>query len=72
MVSIFGRKRRDIINLNAHIFDAGPKFGRFVTLQRLSSGGINWKEVIVQKEAADISDTDTDTVKIAVVTNLNN
>ena len=51
-----------------------PKFGQFLTLQRVSSVVseyvINWREVNVHKE--DISDTDTDTVKIAVVTNLNN
>ena len=66
MVRILDRKKGYI-----QVDISEPKFGRFVTLQRLSSGGINWKEVIVQKEAADISDTDTDTVKIAVVTNVN-
>ena len=49
-----------------------PKFGRFLTLQRVSSVVseyvINWREIIVHKE--DISDTDT--VKIAVVSNFNN
>ena len=72
MVSTFGRKRRDIINLNAHIFDAGPKFGRFVTLQKVRSGEsgiLNWREVTVNHEAVDTSE-DTDTVKIAVDTNI--
>jgi len=50
-----------------------PKFGRFVTLQRVSSVvsdySINWREVIIHHEAVDISEN-TDTVKIAVDTNI--
>ena len=53
------------------IFVAEPTFGRFVTLQRLSSRKleqlyyINWREVIVHHEG--ISEGgDTATVKIAV------
>ena len=51
-----------------------PIFGRFVTLQIVSSAVsdyyLNWREVIIHREAVDTSDTNT--VKIAVVTNLNN
>ena len=53
------------------IFIAEPTFGRYVTLQRLTSNKllqlyyVNWREVIVHHEG--ISDGgDTATVKIAV------
>ena len=52
-----------------------PAFGRFVTLQRVSSVvsdySINWREVTVHHEAVDISeDDDTAAVKIAIDTNM--
>ena len=61
----------DIIYKLIFIYASEPKFGRFVTLQRVSSvesdSPLNWREVIVHHEA---SDTATDTVKIAVATNI--
>ena len=50
-----------------------PRFGRFVTLQRVSSVvsdyAINWREVIVHYEAVNISENDDiATVRIAVDT----
>ena len=57
--------------LKKFIYVSEPTFGRFVTLQRLSTKkyyktyGINWREVIVHHEG--ISEGgDTATVKIAV------
>ena len=49
-------------------------FGRFVTLQRVSSAvsvyELNWREVIVHFEAMDISDDDDSAVKIAIDTKM--
>ena len=50
-----------------------PRFGRFVTLQRVSSVvsdySINWREVIVHYETVDINENDDiATVRIAVDT----
>ena len=50
-----------------------PRFGRFVTLQRVSSVvsdyTINWREVIVHYETVDINENDDiATVRIAVDT----
>ena len=71
MASICGRGDKLCIYF---IAASEPTFGRYVTLQRVSSGGsnygLNWKEVIVQYEAADINSGGTNTVRIAVDTNL--
>ena len=67
-----GIKKLIYLTKKANISVSEPKVGRFVTLQRVSSVvsdySINWREVIVHHEAVDTSDTDT--VKIAVNTNI--
>ena len=56
-------------NIQVDISASEPRFGRFVTLQRVSSvesnSPLNWREVTVHHETSD-----TDTVKIAVATNI--
>ena len=68
-----GQNFSGIFDIKAYISVSEPRFGRFVTLQRVSSVvsdySINWREVIIHKEAVDTSE-DTDTVKIAVDTNI--
>ena len=59
----------DIIYKLIFIYASEPKFGRFVTLQRVSSvesdSPLNWREVIVHHEAVEAADI-SDPVKIAV------
>ena len=67
MESIYGKE--DIIYKLIFISASEPRFGRFVTLQRVSSvesySPLNWREVTVHTETSD-----TDTVKIAVAKNI--
>ena len=79
MASLFGKdKTFKILNFKRLsqlvLFLPEPAFGRFVTLQRVSSVvsdySLNWQEVVVHHEAVDISEDDTLAVKIAIDTNM--